>query len=220
MGGNLADSARLFKRRRAAQAHGTSVPGGDLPGLILMTDPLRLLDVEAAVRRLPRGSAVILRHYTEAERAALARRLAALARVRRVRLLVAGDERLALAVGAGGLHLPEGMARRRALAKPGCHPKRPGFLVTAAAHSPMAVARAARAGADAVLLSPVFATASHPRARPLGVVRFARMCRAAALPVFALGGVDGAAARRLKGTGCAGIAAIGALAEVEARRQA
>jgi len=129
-------------------------------------------------------------------------------------LLVAGDWRLAAAVGADGVHLPEAMVRRGAPAWGGGGPRRPGFLVTAAAHSPAALWRAARAGADAALLSPVFATASHPGGAVIGLPRFAAWCRGAPLPVYALGGIDRGTVRRLKDAGAAGAAAIGALAGI------
>lgn len=202
MRATLAESVRLLNLR------GTVI--GGLPPLILMTDARRLPDPRAAIRRLPRGGAVILRHYESPDRAALARNLAGLCRQRGIRLLIAGDWRLAAAVGAGGVHLPEGMARRGRLAWGG-GVKPAGFMVTAAAHSPAALWRAARAGADAALLSPVFATASHPGAAGIGVLRFAGWCRSAPLPVYALGGVSPRTARRLTGSGAAGLAAIGAL---------
>ena len=177
-----------------------------LPPLILMTDDERLADPEPVIAALPRGSAVIVRHYRAPGRAALARRLRRLCRARGVLLLIAGDARLAVAVGADGVHLPEAMVRAA--------PQRwrlwcPGRLVTAAAHSPAALFLAARAGADAALLSPVFPTASHPQAASLGPLRFARWCRRAPLPVFALGGVGAHTARRLAGCGAVGIAGIG-----------
>ena len=103
----------------------------------------------------------------------------------------------------------------------GCRrrPLRPAGLrlVTAAAHDGAAVRRAVRAGVDAVLLSPVFATASHPGAPTLGAGRFAALARTAAVPVYALGGIDPGSVRRLGGTGAAGIAAIGALLDQKAR---
>jgi len=73
--------------------------------------------------------------------------------------------------------------------------------------------RAARAGADAALLSPVLPTASHPGARVLGAVRFAALCARAPLPVYALGGIGRGTARRLHGARVAGIAAIGGVIE-------
>lgn len=209
MRANLADSGRLLNRRGPRVA-ARQWPQG-LPPLILVTDEARLADPAAAVGRLPRGAAVILRHYGAPGRAALARRLAGLCRRRGVRLLIAGDWRLAAAVGADGVHLPEALARRGPPAWGAAAARRPGFVVTAAAHSPAALWRAARAGADAALLSPAFATLSHPGAAAIGAVRFAAWCRAAPLPVYALGGVDGGTALRLKGSGLAGVAALSAL---------
>ena len=174
-----------------------------------MTDAVRLPDPETAILALASGSAVILRERTRAGLAMLAQRVSSLCRARRIRVLVAGDWRLALGVGAGGLHLPEaairhGLNRWRRV-------RRRDWMVTAAAHSPLAIRLAARRGVDAVLLSPVFATASHPDASPLGPLRFTRWARESPLPVYALGGIDAGHARRLRGSGAAGFAGIGGL---------
>ena len=70
--------------------------------------------------------------------------------------------------------------------------------------------RARATGAAFCFVSPVFPTGSHPGARPLGVARFARLLRGrGAIPVIALGGVDGARARALP-RGVAGAGAIDA----------
>lgn len=192
--------------------------GNGLPPLAMLTDERRMPDPLPAAARLPAGSLVILRHYGVAaeERAALARRLARLCRRRRLRLLVAADWRLAAAVGAAGLHLPEGLARgAKGLAPALAWRRRRGGLLTVAAHGAAGLARAARLGADAALLSPVFATASHPGAGILGPLRFAALCRAAAVPVYALGGIAPDTAPRLRASGAIGLAAIGALAREE-----
>jgi thiamine-phosphate pyrophosphorylase len=62
-----------------------------------------------------------------------------------------------------------------------------------------------------VFLAPVFATASHPQAAPLGPVRWGLLARGAGVAVAALGGIDGATVRRLPARLCAGVGAIGAL---------
>ncbi len=178
-----------------------------LPPLILMTDRERLPDPAPVVETLPRGGAVILRHYGDPGREALAFRLAPLCRARGLRLLIAGDADLAIRVRADGIHLPETQMRRSGRAWRMRH--RPGWLVTAAAHSPNAVRRAAQAGVDAVLLSPVFPTQSHPGAAPIGPLRFAAWVRESPLPVYALGGVSVQSARRLASSGAAGFAGIG-----------
>ncbi|WP_374303578.1 thiamine phosphate synthase [Ferrovibrio sp.] len=181
------------------------------PELILLTDALRLPDPLPAMRRLPPGSAVILRHYewSYARRLALGHAMNALCRQRGLLLLVAGDARLARAVGADGVHLPQGLLPQAAGLR------RRFRMMTAAAHDAGAVARAARAGIDAVLVSPVFATASHPGVTGLGVLRFAALARQAqcgGLGVYALGGMDAASMRRLRGLPMTGIAGIGGLA--------
>ncbi len=199
---SLADLARRLKPSDENTA---------LPSLILMTDSRRLAEPEPLVSRLPRGSAVILRHYDDPERAALAYRLSGLCRRFGIRLLIAGDGRLAASVSAGGLHLPEALIAHAP--RTWRLWRRPGWLVTAAAHSPAAMIGAARAGADAVLLSPVFPTESHPGARVLGSLLFARWASRSPLPVYALGGISAVTIGRIVGSGAVGVATVGGLRE-------
>ena len=176
------------------------------PDFILMTDEERLADPVTLVEILPPNSAIIVRHYGVPGREELAIRLVAASKRRGVPVLIAADARLAAEIGADGLHLPEAMAARG----PGVWRewRKPGWLVTAAAHSPAALHRAKAAGADAVLLSPVFPTESHPDKSSLGVLRCAAWCRKSPRPVFALGGVSAKNARRLIGCGARGLAGI------------
>ena len=175
--------------------------------LVAVTDDARGGDPLALAARLPAGSLMIFRHYEAKTRAELAAKLAILCRSRRIKLLVAGDPDLAMQVRAG-LHLPEGLAAKAS-------PRirlwvRRGGILTAAAHRRAALSHAARLGADAALLSPVFATASHPGAKPLGLFGFRRLAREAKLPVIALGGIDANSILHLKGAPIAGVAAVGA----------
>ena len=194
--GTLAEAAASLKR----------AAGSTLPALVLMTDEARLADPLPAARALPAGSAIILRHYGVPERAALARQLAAVARRRGLVLLVGEDPVLARRVGAAGVHLPE-----RAIRRAGAVRWQRDWLITAAVHSHAALASAAACGADAALLAPIFATASHPDARALGLQRFAAIAQASPLPVYALGGIDRARASLLRHSGAVGIAGIGGL---------
>lgn len=181
-----------------------------LPGRWLVTDTRRLPDPLPAIRELQPGDGVLFRHYElpPARRLALAQQVAKLCRRRGLVLVVAGDVRLARAVSADGLHLPQALIEHAAMAR------RAGLrLVTVAAHDRAAIARAARAGADAVLVSPVFATASHPGAAGLGVLRCAALVTDAqrrGLAVYALGGITPDSFRRLRPLPLAGYAAIGA----------
>lgn len=191
----------------AARLNARSHFAGLLPPLVLMTDDERLPDPAAAARALPRGSLVILRARNDARRTALAEDLGRIARTRDLFLLIANDPALAARAGADGLHLPEARAGEAAHWR-ALHPS---WLITCAAHSAQAMRRARNARADAVLLSPVFATKSHRGAKVLGATRLRMLTQDAGLPVYALGGIDVRTALMLGGANVAGIAAIGAL---------
>jgi thiamine-phosphate pyrophosphorylase len=169
------------------------------PVLWLFTDARRLADPLAAAARLPRHlGGVVLRHDGAPGRAALGRALAALCRARGLALSVAGDWRLAAALGAG-LHLRSG---RRPAGAP-----RTLRAMTSSAHGVADLRRGRREGALA-FLSPAFASASHPGAAGLGPCRWGLAARRGG-GAAALGGIDGRSVRRLPG--CAGAGAIGAL---------
>lgn len=193
----LARHARTLNTR-----HGR---GRRLPAIVLMTDDTRDVDWAAAVAALPVGSAVVVRHRDQRARERLARQLMPLCRARRVALLIADDAHVALRVRADGVHVPERRLDRIA----GLRSRKRTWLVTGAAHNEAAVRRAHLA--DAVFVSPVFATASHPERPALGVVRFAQLARAgrAERAVYALGGVETKTIQRLHAHRIVGIALIG-----------
>lgn len=151
----------------------------------------------------------MFRAFGDEEAVRQGRRLAAITRQRGLVLLAGADPGLARAIGAQGVHLPERLSRRAGALKRA----RPDWLVTAAAHSPAAARRAIAAGADAVLVSPVFESRSLSAGRPLGPTRFAALVRRAGGPVYALGGVNGRTARAIMASGAVGIAAVEALLE-------
>lgn len=179
--------------------------------IVAVTDPQRMPDPSDALSSLPRGSALIWRAYENAPSAKRVRSLDAAARAKSCILLIAGSPKLARRLGVPGIHLPErDLAHYRGFA----------FgqkVVTASCHSERAIIAAARAGVDAILLSPVMPTESHPGGKTLGITRFARLVRLAnelGLSVYALGGISTpASVARLRGTGAAGVAGIGFLLE-------
>lgn len=177
--------------------------------MLLFTDPARTPDPLAAARRLPPGAGVVFRPFGQAEALAHGPALARLCRRRGLVLFAGADPGLAARLGADGVHLPERLARRAG----SIATLRRRFIVTAAAHGLPAALAARRAGVAAVVVSPVFVSASPSAGRPLGPMALAGIARAARLPVYALGGVNARTARRLKLTGVCGIAAVGALAE-------
>lgn len=180
----------------------------DLPYAILMTDEARLPDPSEAVRHLPSGCAVLVRHSDARARRDLAVKLAPIARARGLMLFISDDPSLAREVGADGLHVPE---RRAAGADALILRRSWRGLLTCAAHSPRAIQRADMIGADAVLVSPVFTTPSHPDRASIGALRFSAWCKTSRVPVYALGGLSEANGGRLRGSMLVGIAGIGGL---------
>jgi thiamine-phosphate pyrophosphorylase len=171
-------------------------PRQPLPRLWLMTDERMGEALWDALARLPQGSGVIFRHHATPGRRALFDRVRTIARARRLILLLAGSPRQAVAWRADGAH---GRSPHVRTARP--------MLRTAPAHSARELARVR---AHAVLLSPVFATRSHPGAKALGSVRFARLARLSEAPAIALGGMDARRFRHLARLGAYGWAGIDA----------
>jgi thiamine-phosphate pyrophosphorylase len=145
----------------------------------------------AALRRLPRGSGVVFRHYaTEPQaRRTLFRRVVRLARARRLMVVRAGER---AGIGEDGVH---GSTRGHGLR-------------TAPAHDRREAVAAVRRGAEVLFVSPVFATQSHPGGKALGTRAARRIAQGLPVVAIALGGMD---ARRFPGmTGFDGWAAIDA----------
>ena len=168
-----------------------------LPRLWLMTDERMGEGLWDALARLPRGSGVIFRHYRTAHRRALFERMRAVARRRGLVLLLAGTPREAVGWRADGAH---GRSPHLSASRP--------LLRTAPAHDARELTRAR---AHAVLVSPVFATRSHPGTRSLGPLRFGLLARRTGTPLIALGGMDARRFGRVAPLGAYGWAAIDSL---------
>ena len=168
-----------------------------MPKVWLVSDERNDAVLARAIRRLPRGSGVIFRHFHLPPRQwrARLRTVKALCRSRGHMLIVAGPPAQARCVGAAGSYGPP--VPHRTLAN---------------VHSFREVGRANALGADAIVLSPVFATRSHPGSRPLGAICALLLARRARVPVIALGGMTAARFRQLGRAGIfAGWAAIDGL---------
>lgn len=168
--------------------------------LAFMTDAARLRNPCEIALLMPRGSAIILRDYTHPARTALAFRLRNICQQRGLLLFIGADTALAKHCGANGVHFPS-WASARALS---------GFLTSAACHNEEELARAAARNIDVAIVSPAFATQSHPGAPSLGPGRFKALANSARLPVIALGGVTPENADQLAGPNVVGLAAVSA----------
>lgn len=154
-----------------------------MPRIWLITDERTDAGLDHAIARLPRGSGVIFRHYhlPTNERVARLAQICRLCRRFGHRLEVGGE---------------------------GYGPPAPHRRLTTA-HDLGEIGRANRCGAQAVLISPVYPTRSHPGAPTLGRVCLLLLARRASIPVIALGGMT---AGRFKGLRIHGWAAIDGLA--------
>lgn len=168
-----------------------------LPQIWLISDARNDAALDCALRRLPRGSGFIFRHYhlPPTERRARFKGLARIARSCGHIVILAGDCRMAQRWGADGAYGEADQLARGGRA-----------LRLATAHS-LRELRQVRC-ADAVLLSPVFPTRSHPGAAGLGAARFRLLAARSPVPVIALGGMDSHRAAALDWPRWAGIDAF------------
>lgn len=160
-----------------------------LPDLWLLSDERNDHVLEPALRRLPAGSGFVYRHYhlDDADRIARYRSLRRVCRSMGHAVVLADSAQTAREWRADGIY---GAARA-------LYPTRQGLLTIATAHDLQEIAFANRANADAVMLSPVFATNTHPGATCLGPRRFRMIAAHAQMPVIALGGMNVERAKEL-----------------------
>ncbi|MEM1192049.1 MAG: thiamine phosphate synthase [Pseudomonadota bacterium] len=203
--GTLATHARQVGEARVSKAGPWSSHGAPSYRLLVLSDAARLPGLASLIPHLPRNCAIVFRDYSDPERATVGRALRGLCARHAVGFFVAGDVALARRLGADGFHVPGWL-----LPHVGSWSGFSG-LVTAACHGPGDLQRAARGGAHAALLSPIFPTQSHPRAPALGRQRFLAWAARSPLPVFALGGVTADNAAGLRAPTMAGLAVIGAV---------
>jgi thiamine-phosphate pyrophosphorylase len=187
--------------------------------IVLVTDPAFGDDwivrcVREVARALPRGALCVQLRDKRRARASLrvfAGGLRAVTRGVGATLVVNGEPALARDVGADGVHLASGglsVAAARAIVG--------AAWISVAAHDDGDVRRAVADGADAVLVSPVFASrppgisAASKEGRGLGAIAAASAI-ARGLRVFALGGIDEHNARRCVEAGAHGVAVMKAL---------
>ncbi|MEM8772334.1 MAG: thiamine phosphate synthase [Pseudomonadota bacterium] len=191
---SLAAAAERLKQNAAVCAPFT---------LSFLTDADRIAAPEPVIRAMPEGAAVILRDYSMPRRGAYAARLRALCARYGLIFLVGADIALAKKVRANGVHLPSWALHEKS-------PDLAGLIVTAACHDEADLRLAAQRGADAVYISPVFPTQSHPSAGTLGPERLKALAGVSTPPVMALGGVDQTNAALLAHRNVVGFGAIGA----------
>lgn len=127
------------------------------------------------------------------------------------RLFINGRPDVAKTVGADGVHCPEKGLPPREVRR-----HWPSLSVGVSVHSPKAVRRAEKEGADFLLFGPVFFTASKAEyGKPQGLDRLKRVAEITDLPVFAVGGITPQNAGKCLKSGAFGVAGISAVMKAE-----
>lgn len=175
-----------------------------LSPLIFMTDPARVADVAMAAQSLPRGTAIIYRHFGSAHRFVDAQALRHITFKRGQQFLIGADPELAVEVGADGVHF----TRDAALQDPALWRRRCPDWIISMAGIKSGDYQGDLSVLDGLLISSVFPSQSPSAGEPIGVEAFTQKARALTVPVFALGGVNKETAPKLLSSGAAGIAGI------------
>lgn len=145
-----------------------------------------------------------------------ARRLSEISQeaIRRVpkecRMLINDRLDVAIAVGAGGVHLGErSVSVADAKSMVSTQRNLNNFVVGASVHSLEAALKSEQEGADYLIFGPIFATPSKVSYGPAqGLPQLEKICRSVSTPVLAIGGITQQNAQECLEHGAAGIAAI------------
>lgn len=183
-----------------------------LPTLYAVSDEPRppfdafLSKLEGALRSGVRLVQLRAKTLDEGAYLELARDALGLCRGYRAELMLNAPPQWAAALDAHGAHL-----NSRRLMATTCRPLGSDKWVAASCHSVEEVARAGRIGADFIVAGPVLPTASHPGREGLGWPGLRALVEAAAMPVFALGGLSPQHRETAYRHGAQGIAAVSSL---------
>jgi thiamine-phosphate pyrophosphorylase len=123
-------------------------------------------------------------------------------------LLILNDRPdLALASGADGVHVGQDDADPGAVrAEVG-----PDLLIGVSTHSPEQIAAARESEADYLGVGPVYATATKPEAKPVGLELVAHASAHAGKPFFAIGGIDPGRVPAVRAAGAERVAVVRAI---------
>lgn len=166
---------------------------------LILPTPLPANWRDALPRSITAGAKLVyLRGVTEV---ALLKELVQCCHAHGALALVADDPALAVTVGADGVHLRQQQAMQLT--------RKPALpWISMACHDEASLGHAAALGVDAVLLSPVCETPTHPGQSGMGWPAFRALAEGLPLPVYALGGVGPADLPQAREMGARGVAGI------------
>jgi thiamine-phosphate pyrophosphorylase len=178
-----------------------------LPPLIFITDSGRIPNPTSIIPKLPIGTLVIIRDYNHPDRKQYVHTVAQACHHFHIPFLIAGaDTELATQTKASGIHLPEYENHQATSIRTHF----PNWWVTSSIHSEKNIPLTNTLPLDAILISPVFSTPSHPDALPLGISTIDRLTKLSIHPAYALGGITTKTSPHLLQSKLCGLACIGA----------
>jgi len=183
--------------------HARPIPSRLSP-LIFMTDPERVTDIIGSAENLPRGAAIIFRHFGSAHKFVDAEALREVTFKREQQFLIGDDPQLAIDIGADGVHFRRDC---KALAPALWRQRCPDWIISMAGIK-SGEYQGDLTVLDGLLVSSVFQSQSPSAGKPMGLETFSNTSQNLEVPVFALGGVNKTTAPKLLGSGAAGVAGI------------
>lgn len=196
---NLSRQAQLIQKKHW--------PNLSLPALVFMTDHRRIANPTPVIAKLPKSTLVIIRDYDHTHRTTYAYNIANECRSYSQPFLIAGDEALSLQTKAYGIHLPQHQMSDAIK----LHQRHPNWWITTSVHNLQSLLHANELPVNAIFLSPIFQTPSHPNTKPLGVEQMNHLIAQSIHPVFALGGINENTLSQLKNSKLAGFSCISPL---------
>lgn len=174
-------------------------------------DPLEI--VEAALAAGATSIQVRVKKATSGQLLEVARRAVRLAEPHGALVLVNDRFDVALAAGAGGVHLGEEDVPVEAVR---CVVPR-DFVIGRSADTPEVARAAERAGADYLGVGSVFGTRTKAEVigEAIGAERVAEVAEAVGIPVVGIGGIDASNAASVIEAGAAGVAVVSAVMSAE-----
>ena len=173
-----------------------------------MTDPQRIANPVKAAQNLPRGAAIIYRHYGADNAFDTAQKLRQVTFERDQQFLIGHDPKLALRTGADGVHF----RRDEGIVAPTLWRTRcPDWVISMAGLKAEQNYSGDLNILDGLLISSIFYSKSPSAGNPIGVENLKSICKNLDVPIFALGGVSNRTATSLIGSGAAGLAGIDGL---------
>ena len=163
-----------------------------LPKVIIIFDDESFDKKKLLKLKIPKKSAFLLRSYETKKRKKIAKQLLNFCKMKKIKLLISSDIKLAEDINADGIHFPEYMVKKNkinwVIIKNVKSNKK--WIITTAVHNIQSLKKAEELNIDAALLSPVFPSKSHPNNKSLGLNKFLKIVKKTKLPIYALGGIN------------------------------